>query len=114
MIRNLIRISALAFIGSFLHAQVANQTALVGTVTDATGKSIPDASVSALNTGTHESYSTTTNEQGFYNIQFIRTGLYEITIQQPGFQTFKATKIQVETDQTVRTDVVMKIGELKQ
>lgn len=112
MINRLIAVSVL--FGSSLSAQVANQTSLVGTVTDATGKSISGASVSALNTGTSETYPATTNEQGYYVIQFIRAGTYELTIQQSGFQTYKATNIQVETNQIVRNDAVLKIGELKQ
>ena len=105
---------AFALLSPTLFGQVANQTALVGTVTDSTSKVIQGASVTALNTGTRDTYNTTTTEQGFYNFQFIRAGMYEITVQQPGFQTFKAIKVQVDSDQTVRTDIVLQVGELKQ
>ena len=105
---------ALAMTTSGLIGQVANQTSLVGNVTDSSGNIIQGAAVTALNTGTQETLNATTNEQGFYNIQFIRTGTYEITVQHPGFQTFRATRVEVGTNQTVRTDVVLQVGELKQ
>jgi hypothetical protein len=90
--------------------QLANQTALVGTVTDSSGSVIPGATVVAVNTGTKDTYETTTNEQGYYNIQFIRTGQYEVTVSISGFQTFKATGIEVATNQVVRRDAALQVG----
>ena len=53
-------------------AQLASQTALVGTVTDSGGAVVPGAQVVAVNTGTKDTYETTTNAEGYYNIQFVR------------------------------------------
>ena len=64
----------------------------------------------AVNTGTEDTYEATTNAEGYYNIQFVRTGTYEITITLTGFQTFKATGVEVATNQVVRTNAVMKVG----
>ena len=47
------------------YAQIANTTALVGTVTDSSGKSIAGATVTAVNTGTQDTYNAITNELGF-------------------------------------------------
>ena len=96
-----------AFLSICAYAQVANQTALVGIVTDATGKAVVTSAVSALNTGTGDVYNTTTSETGVYSIQSIRTGVYDITVKEPGFRTFRATRVQVDTNQVVRTDVIM-------
>jgi hypothetical protein len=49
---------------------------------------------------------------GYYNIQFVRTGTYEITVSVTGFQTFKATGVQVTGNQVVRTDAALKVGGL--
>ncbi len=49
-------------------AQLASQTALVGTVTDSTGAVLPGAQVVAVNTGTKNTYEATTNDEGLYNI----------------------------------------------
>jgi len=93
-------------------AQLASQTALVGTVTDSGGAVVPGAQVVAVNTDTRDTYETTTTAEGYYNIQFVRTGTYEITVSVTGFQTFKATGVQVTGNQVVRTDAALKVGGL--
>ena len=64
-------------------AQLASQTALVGTVTDSGGLVVPGAQVVAVNTGTKDTYEATTNAEGSYHIPFVRPGRYEITIYDP-------------------------------
>ncbi len=93
-------------------AQLASQTALVGTVIDSADLVVPGAQVVAVNTGTKDTYQTTTNADGYYNIQFVRSGTYEITITLAGFQTFKATGVEVGNNQVTRTNAVMKVGAL--
>src|SRR5688572_31361735 len=91
-------------------AQLASQTALVGTVTDSGGLVVPGAQVIAVNVGTKDTYEATTNSEGFYNIQFPAAGKYEITVTMTGFQTFKATGVEVGTNQVVRTNAVLAVG----
>jgi hypothetical protein len=95
-------------------AQLASQTALVGTVTDSGGLVVPGAQVRAVNVGTKDTYETTTNAEGHYDIQFVRIGKYEITITLQGFQTFKATGVEVTTNQVVRTNAVLQVGTLNE
>ncbi len=110
----IVRISFLLVLGLFLtdsaFAQLASQTALVGTVTDSGGLAVPGAQVVAVNVGTKDTYETVTGEDGNYNIQFVRTGKYEITVSLAGFQSFKATGVQVATNQVVRTNAVLQVG----
>ena len=93
-------------------AQLASQTALVGTVTDSADLVVPGAQVVAVNTGTKDTYEATTNADGYYSIQFVRSGTYDITITLAGFQTFKATGVEVGNNQVIRTNAVMKVGAL--
>ena len=61
----------------------------------------------------HQGYLRGGDELGrLYNIQFVRAGTYEITISLPGFQTFKATGVEVANNQVVRTNAVLKVGGL--
>lgn len=113
--RNLYLSAAAAlFLAAASNAQIATNTSLVGTVTDPTGKVVVGAKVTAINTGTQDTYNTTTNEEGYYAIQFVRVGTYDITIQQPGFQTFRKTGVQVDINQVVRNDAVLKVGDVVQ
>ena len=93
-------------------AQLASQTALVGTVTDGGGGVVPGAQVVAVNAGTKDTYETTTNAEGYYQVQFVRTGTYDITVTLSGFQTFRVTGVEVANNQVVRTNAVMQVGAL--
>lgn len=93
-------------------AQLASQTALVGTVTDSGGGVLPGATVVAVNVDSGDTYNTVTNEEGQYNIPAVRLGQYEITISLDGFQTFKATGLTVLGNQVVRRDAVLQVGDL--
>src|SRR5688500_2596680 len=87
------------FLATSASAQLATQTALVGTVTDTAGLVVPGAQVVAVNTGTQDTYETTTNLEGYFNIEFVRPGRYRLTVTLPGFRTVSATGIEVATNQ---------------
>jgi outer membrane receptor protein involved in Fe transport len=95
-------------------AQLASQTALVGTVTDGGGLVVRDARVVAVNAGTRDTYEATTNADGHYNIQFVRTGTYEISVTAPGFRTFVATGVEVPSNQVVRRNAVLQVGDVSE
>src|SRR6266508_2971575 len=97
-------------LASSASAQLATQTALVGTVSDTSKGVLPGATVVAVNAGTRDTYETTTNDQGYYNIQFVRPGQYEITISLGAFQSVKVTGVEVATNQIVRRDTVLQVG----
>ncbi len=97
-----------------IRAQLANTTALVGTVTDSAGATVAGASVSAVNTATQDTYKTQTNGDGYYRIEFIRVGSYRITIEQPGFTSVTKTGITVDVNQTIRNDFTLNVGQVNQ
>src|SRR5215217_8790586 len=92
------------------HAQLASQTALIGSVTDAGGLVLPGASVVAVNAGTRDTYEAITNADGDYYIQFVKPGKYDVAVTVNGFQTFRATGVEVASNQVVRTNAIMQVG----
>lgn len=60
---------------------------IAGDVTDSTGAVVPNASVTAVNTDTGLSRSTTTNNAGNYRIPELPIGPYKVTVTAPGFKT---------------------------
>jgi hypothetical protein len=110
MKKQFVFVVCLFFAAVVARAQIATTTSLVGTVTDASGKTVPGARVSAVNRGTHDVYTGTTSEQGYYNLQFVAVGDYDLTVEQPGFQVMKLTGIHVDINQVVRNDVTLKVG----
>src|SRR5271154_4207606 len=114
MRRSLIAFGLAAILAGTAAAQLATTTALVGSVTDPSGKSVAGAKVTAVENGTHDTYTANTNEQGYYSIEFVRVGTYSVTVEQAGFQKVTKTGIVVDINQSVRTDVEMPVGALTQ
>src|SRR5947209_6387237 len=90
-------------------AQVANNTSLVGTVTDATGGALVAAHVVAVNRDTKVPYDATTNGEGYYSITGqINPGTYDVSVEQSGFQKEIKTGVIVTLNQASRTDFALK------
>ena len=114
MLRILSSLALCLFLATPAAAQLASQTGLVGNVTDAGGGVLPGAAVTAVNVGTQATLSGVTNEAGVYQFNAVPLGRYEITITLQGFQTFKATNIEVGGNQVVRQDAVLSVGALSE
>jgi Carboxypeptidase regulatory-like domain/TonB dependent receptor len=100
--------------GEYAFPQLADTTALVGSVTDSAGAAMAGVSVVAVNVDTNDSYSTATTADGDYRFEFVKIGNYRITVKQGGFQTTIKTGIVVTTNQTVRNDFSLVVGQLSQ
>src|SRR5581483_555302 len=49
---------------------------------------------------------------GFYNLQFVAVGDYDLSVESPGFQVFRITGVHVDINQVVRNDITLKVGNL--
>ncbi|WP_035359550.1 TonB-dependent receptor [Edaphobacter aggregans] len=94
----------------FLRAQVADNTALVGTVTDPTGSVVVGSKVVGVNQETKVSYSGTTNSEGYYSIPFVSPGTYDVTVEMSGFRKMTSTGVVVQLNHAVRTDFSLSVG----
>jgi hypothetical protein len=97
----------------FLRAQIANNTPLVGTVSDAGGGVISDSKVTAVEENTKVQSIAVTNAAGYYSITFIQPGTYDITAEQSGFKTVTKTGVVVPVDQAIRTDFALPVGSVQ-
>jgi hypothetical protein len=91
-------------------AQVSNNTALVGTVTDPSGSVVVGAKVVGVNRDTKVEYTGTTNAEGYYSIPFINPGTYDVTVSMKGFRTVTASGVIVAINIAVRTDIALQVG----
>ena len=107
-------LSICLFVCFSLSAQVANNTSLVGTVTEASGGAVAGAKVTAVNTASNDTYNAETNEEGYYAITFIREGTYQITVEKAGFTKSVQKGIVVQTNQAARTDVLLQVGSVSE
>src|SRR6266436_4833985 len=90
----------------WLAAQITTTT-IIGTVTDSTGAAVPNAQVTATNTGTNLSRSAQTSEQGGYRIEFLPVGSYNLEITAQGFKKFVRSGLVLEVNVPTRIDAVL-------
>ncbi len=85
--------------------------ALHGTVTDATGAVIAEATVKVVNASTGISTVRTTDKSGYYIFTQLQVGgPYRVTVTAPGFETFVATGLMLNVNDNREQDARMKIG----
>src|SRR5436309_3077021 len=96
-------LSAVGFVESLprANAQVL-YGAIVGTVTDQAGASVPGAKVRAMSVGTSQSRETETDGAGTYAFPSIVGDTYEVVITNAGFQTVTFRSINVTAGATAR------------
>lgn len=83
---------------------------MVGTVTDASGASVPNAKVTITQAATGTSRTTNTNESGNYSFSDVPPGTYKVTIEAPGFKREERSGVDVLVNQTPRIDMQMQPG----
>ena len=93
-------------------AQQASTTSLIGRVMDSGGAVIPNATVKAVEEGTQETLTRTTNGAGLYYFEMVRIGTYTITATANGFGAMTRSGVVVETNQLVRTNFELKVGQV--
>src|SRR6516164_4919078 len=98
----------LAFAG-FAFAQ-GDRGTITGTVADASSAVIPGASVTATNTQTTAKYETVSTETGNYTLAQLPAGVYDLTVELPGFKKYVRQGITVQVSTTLRIDVALEVG----
>ena len=93
--------------------QVTSGT-ILGTVTDPTGGTVPNARIRITNTGTNISSDIKTNADGNFELPYLIAGQYEVAVEASGFKTFRQTDITLETDEKYRVDVKLEVGSASQ
>src|SRR5207248_2741296 len=107
-----ILVALLAGIGK---ASLAQSTAsLSGTVTDASGATVPNTRVVVTNQGTGVTSSTQTDASGAYLFPSLPIGVYRIEVSASSFQTAVIGNVKLEVATAVTQNVQLKVGESTQ
>ena len=93
-----------------LMAQTADTGALQGTITDATGAVIPNATVTLTSETTGQERTATTQGNGVYRFPLIPPGTYKLRVAANGFKTAEATGIKVNVTETPVFDEKLQVG----
>src|SRR5436189_2533466 len=98
---------AVYLLALLLCARVFAQTtgAIEGVLSDPSGAAIVGAAVKLTNTGTGVAASTTTNASGYFLVDGLGVGVYDIEASQPGFKTYTVKGLIVDATARVHRDI---------
>ncbi|MSO20671.1 MAG: TonB-dependent receptor [Acidobacteria bacterium] len=109
----LVAIAVVCLSAAALWAQLGTG-AIVGTVHDESGASVPAAGVTVTHTETGISRTLVTDTAGRYSVPGLLPGGYEIQAQAPGFQTAIRRGIQLTVGSEPAINLVLQIGQVSQ
>jgi hypothetical protein len=92
----------------------STQGSIAGSVKDAAGAVVPEATVILTNTEEGAARTTKTNGVGDYRFQDAKAGHYSIEISAPGFKKWEASKVVLAVRQELRLDVTLAVGTVQQ
>jgi hypothetical protein len=87
---------------------------ITGSVSDPTGAVVPNVAITLTNVATGQARETVSNSSGIYNFSNVGVGHFNLDATAPGFQKFTRTDIVVNTDQTLKEDVALTVGNAAQ
>jgi hypothetical protein len=83
---------------------------LVGTVADATGAVVPNATVTAINAATSIRTTALTNASGVYRLANLLPGNYKVSAEAAGFNTSIVKDVPVQLNQTATVNIALTVG----
>ena len=87
---------------------------LLGTVTDPSNASVPNASVTATEVSTGVSRRTVTNTEGIYTIPYLSPGTYRLDVEAPGFKKVVRENLDLRATISTRVDVPLEPGQVSE
>ena len=87
---------------------------IVGTVTDATGAVVPNATVTVTDIGTNTSSIVKTDPAGNFTAPLLQVGTYSVTVRAAGFSTFVTAGLSLTAGATERVDAKLQVGQSTQ
>ena len=92
----------------------AGRAELFGTIQDPSGLPVPKAKVEAEDQATMARYSALSDEEGDYHILGLPAGQYVLTVEQPGFRTYRQSGITLRLADRTSLDVKLEVGQPSQ
>ena len=87
---------------------------ITGTITDASGAVVVGAKVTALNVETGAERASRSNSEGIYVLYPLAPGIYQITVESPGFRTERLEDLRVDVGAALVRNVKLEVGAVEQ
>src|SRR5882724_11466099 len=101
-------VAAVLCLGNQVNAQSTTDGAIGGTVIDSSGAAVPNAKVTAKNSGTNAVSSATSDDTGYFRIGKLVPAEYVVTVDATGFAPFTADHVTVLIGSV--TDITAKLN----
>jgi Carboxypeptidase regulatory-like domain/TonB dependent receptor len=98
-----------------MHSSVFGQVlygSLTGNVSDASGASVPGATVEAVNVGTGIVKQTISDDRGGYLFSDLQTGTYRVTVSAPSFRSVVHERVAVTANTVMRLDTRLEVTQV--
>ncbi|HEV3036741.1 MAG TPA: carboxypeptidase regulatory-like domain-containing protein [Candidatus Angelobacter sp.] len=109
-IRLITVISAMLFLFSTWVSAQSARAKIIGTIKDPGGAVVQGARVTVKNIATGVSNTTTSDENGSYQVLELPIGSYRVTVEKNGFAIARTEAYTLEINQAQRIDVTLKVG----
>jgi hypothetical protein len=106
----LLLLASLLLLSSFTWAQEVTAS-IVGTVVDPSGAAVKGATITAKDLDRGTLLTTTTNDEGAFNISGVPVGRYEIKAAATGFQSAINPAFRLTLNQTARLNFQLRLGQ---
>ena len=103
-------LAALLLTAAVAVAQSSGTAALTGTVTDLSGASLANVTVTATNIGTNQQRTMTTGPDGIYKFALLPPGNYRVQFSAKGFKTTEVPAVTIEVTETATVNRVLEVG----
>ena len=104
-------VSIIAAGANIATAQTAGTSGLTGTVTDPSGATIPNVTVTATHSDTGQSRSITTGADGVYRFSLLPPGNYAVKFSAAGFKTAEIPSVQLQVTETPVLNRSLEVGQ---
>jgi Carboxypeptidase regulatory-like domain len=101
----------LAASASKMTAQSAGTAALAGTVTDPSGASVPNVTVTITSNATGQTRTATTGPDGTYRFTLLPPGTYHVSFSASGFKTAEIGSVTLNVTETPELNRTLEVGQ---
>src|SRR2546421_457790 len=105
-------VTVLMVVSAAMAQAQSNAGDLQGTVRDPNGAAVPNASITARNTGTNIAREATSNDDGYYKIVNLPPGQYKVTVKATNYKTALIPALTLTVGQTAVQDVPLEVGDV--
>jgi hypothetical protein len=90
------------------------RASIIGQVSDVSGAPIPGATVTAVERNTNQTYTTKSNIDGVFSVDFVQPGQYMVTVEVQGFSKKVYPNVTLQAAQKLNLNVTLSVGSVRQ